>query len=229
MSQLTFQAVTLSPIFHNNQTYISASDLARALQYKCVQSIANIFNRNEDEFTADMSEVINSVTSGNLQTTQRIFSLRGCHLIAMFARTPVAKDFRKWVLDILDKEISQNSVENRPLAPQKKKRGHPAINPFGYETYEREFTAKELEVLVQLWYYANRQHQFLKSLAPAFDVLQSHYTDELKRFWGDSMSIDWAGDIIARIADGADVMRFAPLIELEKASRRKQALLNARF
>ena len=27
------------------------------------------------------------------------------HLIAMFARTPVAKEFRKWVLDILDKEV----------------------------------------------------------------------------------------------------------------------------
>lgn len=32
----------------------------------------------------------------------RIFSLRGCHLLAMFARTPVAKAFRRWVLDVLD-------------------------------------------------------------------------------------------------------------------------------
>ena len=82
-----------------------------------MQSIANIYNRNQDEFTTDMSEVINSVTSGNLQTTQRIFSLRGCHLIAMFARTAVAKDFRKWVLDILDKEALQNSSKIAPLDP----------------------------------------------------------------------------------------------------------------
>ena len=33
----------------------------------------------------------------------RIFSLRGCHLLAMFSRTPVAKAFRKWVLDVLDR------------------------------------------------------------------------------------------------------------------------------
>ena len=33
----------------------------------------------------------------------RIFSLRGCHLLAMFARTPIAKQFRRWVLDVLDK------------------------------------------------------------------------------------------------------------------------------
>ena len=29
------------------------------------------------------------------------FSLRGVHMVAMFARTPVAKEFRRWVLDIL--------------------------------------------------------------------------------------------------------------------------------
>lgn len=33
----------------------------------------------------------------------RIFSLRGCHLLAMFARTPVAKAFRKWVLDVIER------------------------------------------------------------------------------------------------------------------------------
>ena len=32
----------------------------------------------------------------------RIFSLRGCHLLAMFARTPVAKAFRRWVLDVIE-------------------------------------------------------------------------------------------------------------------------------
>lgn len=116
-NQLTFQSTVLTVISHNGQTYISASDLACALRYANVQSIANIYNRNQDEFTTDMSEVINSVTSGNLQTTQRIFSLRGCHLIAMFARTAVAKDFRKWVLDILDKEALQNSARIAPLDP----------------------------------------------------------------------------------------------------------------
>ena len=28
----------------------------------------------------------------------RVFSLRGCHLLAMFSKTPVAKEFRRWVL-----------------------------------------------------------------------------------------------------------------------------------
>ena len=33
----------------------------------------------------------------------RIFSLRGCRLLAMFARTPVAKAFRRRAPDVLDK------------------------------------------------------------------------------------------------------------------------------
>ena len=40
----------------------------------------------------------------------RVFSLRGAHLLAMFARTPVAKEFRKWVLDILDREVEQSPI-----------------------------------------------------------------------------------------------------------------------
>lgn len=38
----------------------------------------------------------------NLTNYIRIFSLRGCHLLAMFARTPVAKAFRKWCLDVIE-------------------------------------------------------------------------------------------------------------------------------
>lgn len=40
----------------------------------------------------------------------RVFSLRGAHLIGMFARTPKAKEFRRWVLDVLDREVANGSV-----------------------------------------------------------------------------------------------------------------------
>lgn len=119
MTNLTFQNTTLAVVPHNNQTYITAADLARALQYADVRAITKIFTRNQDEFTADMSLVVKLTTkhygNGNSEKDVRIFSLRGAHLIAMFSRTAVAKEFRKWVLDILDKEILQNSTQNRPL------------------------------------------------------------------------------------------------------------------
>jgi prophage antirepressor-like protein len=38
----------------------------------------------------------------------RVFSLLGAHLIAMFARTSVAKEFRQWVLDILENQVEKS-------------------------------------------------------------------------------------------------------------------------
>ena len=48
-------------------------------------------------------------TAGGLQKV-RIFSLRGAHLIAMFARTKIAKTFRKWMLDVLDEEVKNSAA-----------------------------------------------------------------------------------------------------------------------
>ncbi|HDR1931832.1 TPA: hypothetical protein QB661_001657 [Pasteurella multocida] len=124
MSKLTFQNTALAAIQRNNQTYISASDLAKALQYADVRAISKIYNRNEDEFTPDMTSVVKLTTkgfgNGNSEKEVRIFSLRGAHLIAMFARTPIAKEFRKWVLDILDRETNQ---PQQLALPEPKPRG----------------------------------------------------------------------------------------------------------
>ena len=118
MTTLTFQNTTLSVINQHNQTYITASDLGLALEYaNPLRAISKLYNSNADEFTAEMTALIEMPTAGGLQKV-RIFSLRGAHLIAMFARTKVAKDFRKWVLDILDREILQKTKEIQPLADE---------------------------------------------------------------------------------------------------------------
>lgn len=115
MTTLTFQNTTLSVINQHNQTYITASDLGAALEYAMpMQAVLKIYDRNADEFTAEMTALIEMPTAGGIQKV-RIFSLRGAHLIAMFARTKVAKDFRKWVLDILDREVLQNANPIQPL------------------------------------------------------------------------------------------------------------------
>ncbi|OCV51873.1 hypothetical protein A9P92_18015 [Klebsiella pneumoniae] len=93
--------------------WLTSAEIANALQYKSAKSVTNLFNQNSDEFTSGMTQVIESVTSGNYRKKVRVFSLRGAHLIAMFARTDVAKEFRRWVLDILDRE-----VEHSPIAKQ---------------------------------------------------------------------------------------------------------------
>lgn len=103
MSQaLCFNEFTFSPVTRDNQPWFKSSELARALGYSSEKAVANIYRRNEDEFSNDMSVVINSSTTG-IPVMTRIFSLRGCHLLGMFARTPVAKAFRKWVLDVIER------------------------------------------------------------------------------------------------------------------------------
>lgn len=102
---LTFNGITLSPISHQNNLWIRAVELAHALGYAQENSVSRIYRSNSDEFTPDMTQVIEIFDGADsaLSTKARIFSLRGCHLVAMFARTPVAKAFRRWVLDVLDK------------------------------------------------------------------------------------------------------------------------------
>lgn len=106
---LIFNGVTLSPIAHRNRLWIRSAELARALGYAQENSVSRIYRSNADEFTPDMTQVIEipaESRNGSLENLPegrcRIFSLRGCHLVAMFSRTKVAKDFRKWVLNVLD-------------------------------------------------------------------------------------------------------------------------------
>ncbi|MGB4498905.1 MAG: BRO family protein [Methylococcaceae bacterium] len=109
---LTFNGVNLSPISHKNQTWLTSVELAKALGYAREDSVSRIYDRNKDEFNDSMTmlrdrQIDGLGESSGLQAKQRIFSLRGCHLIAMFAKTVIAKQFRKWVLDILDKEVGE--------------------------------------------------------------------------------------------------------------------------
>jgi len=117
-----FNGVALTPIQINNQVYFSSKDIAAALSYSDTRKVTHIYNRYRDEFTPHMTQIVEVPklgTSANLLTRQRVFSLRGAHLIAMFSRTPVAKEFRKWLLDLVDKEIAQQNTTALPAEPEK--------------------------------------------------------------------------------------------------------------
>lgn len=112
MNSLSFNTIQFHPIQRNDdEIWITSSELARALGYKQADAVTKIFNRKSDEFTRDMTQMINNPQTPNLGV--RIFSLRGCHLITFFARTPVAKEFRKWVLDILDREVQPKTKNHK--------------------------------------------------------------------------------------------------------------------
>lgn len=115
---LTFNDVTLTSITHQNSLWIRAAELARALGYGRENQVSRLYRSNADEFTPEMTQLI-EISDGpesGLSIRSRIFSLRGCHLLAMFARTPVAKAFRRWVLDVLEKYAAEQQSRSRPLA-----------------------------------------------------------------------------------------------------------------
>ncbi|HAV5944115.1 TPA: hypothetical protein JI228_17565 [Acinetobacter baumannii] len=122
---LTFNEVNFSPVQHNNQIWLTASELAKALGYAKSDAVTQIYERNKHEFTPEMTTTLKmSVVrkTGSVVMENRVFNSRGCHLITFFARTSVAAQFRKWVLDVLDKEIGA------PVAKTHKSEREPLTN-----------------------------------------------------------------------------------------------------
>jgi prophage antirepressor-like protein len=106
MKELMFNDQPIRLIEKNGKQWASAADIARALGYARADKVARIYDRHRAEFSKSMTMIVETPTLGassNLVTNVRVFSLRGSHLIAMFARTDRAQEFRRWVLDVLDK------------------------------------------------------------------------------------------------------------------------------
>lgn len=112
---LAFHSTTFDLVEHlNGDTWLRGSQIASALEYSNERrGIAELYDRNAAEFTDSMTALVKLPTAGGEQEV-RIFSLRGAHLLGMFARTARAAEFRRWVLDVLE----HSAVTSRPAAPQ---------------------------------------------------------------------------------------------------------------
>ena len=97
---LVFQQHHLDITDINDQPWLRLGQIGLALGYSNPADLQKVYNRNADEFDDSMTQVVELDTAGGRQST-RIFSLRGCHLLGMLARTEPAKAFRRWVLDVL--------------------------------------------------------------------------------------------------------------------------------
>lgn len=150
-SEFNFQGKALVPVSNISGVWFTSADLAKALKYSNSRAVTMLYNKYADEFTSGMSQVLEVSTSGNYRKKVRVFSLRGAHLIAMFARSDVAKEFRRWVLDILDRE-----VEHSPIAKQ--------------------FTDEELISLSYMWIWMDKGQRVSKAIYPAMKQIGSTYS-----------------------------------------------------
>lgn len=163
-TQLAFHDHKFSAVTHNNQIWLTATDIAAALEYADDKSVLRIYTRHTDEFTDGMASVVNLTIRG-VQRENRIFSLRGAHLIAMFARTPVAKEFRRWVLDILDREVGEAITQ--PTVPAE-------------EIYTMTVTRSELCSLCWGWSAGEYIRKGLEQVTPGLKELRSPLADSLE-------------------------------------------------
>ncbi len=125
---LSFNSVDFDVVDRNNQPWLRLPQIEGALGYANKgKALSNIYKRNAEEFTDSMTALVELETAGGKQQV-RIFSLRGCHLLAMFARTAVAKEFRKWVLDILDQYTQPTPTEPPRLTHATKEQREPLVS-----------------------------------------------------------------------------------------------------
>lgn len=114
MKELMFQDTSLRAIEREGQVWVGAADIARALGYADSGKVTRLFDRHQAEFTDSMTQLVmlqdldaQSGHPGQMRL-HRIFSLRGAHLIAMFARTDKGQAFRRWVLDLIESQGSRH-------------------------------------------------------------------------------------------------------------------------
>lgn len=103
---LSFETTTFDVVTRDNQPWLRSPQIAVALGYGRADRINELFASNAAEFSDSMTALVKLPTAGGEQLV-RVFSLRGAHLLGMFARTEKAADFRRWVLDILDSHTAQ--------------------------------------------------------------------------------------------------------------------------
>lgn len=90
-------------IDHNGQDWLTGTEIGEAIGLKHARTgIHKIYTRHSDEFTDAMTTVAPVATVDGKFRDVRIFSLRGAHLLAMLVQTPKAKQFRIWLLDMLE-------------------------------------------------------------------------------------------------------------------------------
>ncbi|MDR5801488.1 Bro-N domain-containing protein [Caballeronia sp. LZ001] len=109
---LSFQSYRFDVIDREGLRWLSLRQIGVALGYANPHKVQQVFERNAAEFTDSMTAVVTLPTAGGDQQV-RIFSLRSAHLLGMLARTLKAAAFRRWVLDLIERE-AQSAESRKP-------------------------------------------------------------------------------------------------------------------
>ncbi|WP_286594351.1 BRO-N domain-containing protein [Thiopseudomonas alkaliphila] len=195
MHALTFQETKFDIVDRNGQPWLRSPQIAEALGYADHSSINRIFSRNSDEFTSRMTCSV-KLTDQMQEREVRIFSLRGAHLLGMFARTKVAKEFRAWVLDVLE-----GIAEVKPKTQPKTK-----ALPNGLTTDQQD----AIKAMVKARVEALPQNKRAKAAITCWSALKSKFGCTYKLI--DSENFTDAVSLVARLPLEGELLEPEPLL-----------------
>lgn len=118
-----FNHQNIELIRKNNQLYLTGDQIGRVLEYTDTAKVSHLYNAHKSEFDDEMSFLIK-----HGRTRVRIFNREGAWLIGMFARTPKAAEFRKWVLKVLGAvaDGANNAQTDKPVIVSEHTRSLPS-------------------------------------------------------------------------------------------------------
>ncbi len=101
-STADFNGVELTIIHKDGQRWLTAEQVGIALQLNFPRiAAAKIYRRHKDEFEQGVDVAETKLVTATGAKDALIFSSTGCMLLAMFARSRRAKEFRRWAKHVL--------------------------------------------------------------------------------------------------------------------------------
>lgn len=153
---LKFHSYTFTPLKTGGQIWLTSSELAKAFGLSTTKALLACYERNQDEFTAEMtymSDATSRQSSGKLYRKKtRVFSLWGAHILSIFINTSSSNKFRIWVLE----QITGSETEVSVLV-------------------KRQFTDDELCSLCWLLKIARHLKEGIELIYPILRTLESTY------------------------------------------------------
>lgn len=115
-----FNGTSLNIIDRDGQKWLTAEEVGRCLGYdesNARKGVLKLFERHGDEFSETDTTVVKLTTVDGKNREVRCFSAEGCVLLAMFANSPRAKEFRQWAKRVLASQPAPAVVEAPVPAP----------------------------------------------------------------------------------------------------------------
>jgi prophage antirepressor-like protein len=115
---IQFEETQLEILERDGELWFIGADVGRALGYAQPQiSVSTLYKRHAHQFSDEETTITSLIMVENEPPRNtRVFSRRGMHRLALYAKTKRAEVFQKWVLDLLEGKVKlPGTAELTPL------------------------------------------------------------------------------------------------------------------